>query len=380
MTQNPLSISRGGKLFTRSKKKITFKDLALIYTPGVAKVVRAVAENPKNVYRYTWKKRSVAIVSDGSAILGLGNLGALPALPVMEAKAVLFKELGGVDAVPVVLNTQDPEKIVEIIKAIAPSFGGINIEDISAPNCFVIKEKLKKELDIPVFHDDQYGTAIVVLAGLINAAKVARKDLKRLKIVISGAGAAGMATAKLLEKYGVKNIILFDSVGAIYRGRTEKMNFAKIRISQKTNPEKFTGSLKEGMVGADIFVGLSAPGIINRFDVEKMNKKSIVFALANPVPEIMPEEAQKGGVFIMATGRSDFPNQINNALVFPGIFKGALQTETVLITDELKLKAALALARVIKKPTSNNIIPKVMDRRAVQAVASVFGKANKKYN
>lgn len=374
MTQNPLSISRGGKLFTRSKKKITFKDLALIYTPGVAKVVRAVAEDPKNAYRYTWKKRSVAIVSDGSAILGLGNLGALPALPVMEAKAVLFKELGGVDAVPVVLDTQDPEKIVEIIKAIAPSFGGINIEDISAPNCFVIKEKLKKELDIPVFHDDQYGTAIVVLAGLINAAKVARKDLKRLKIVISGAGAAGMATAKLLEKYGVKNIILFDSVGAIYRGRTEKMNFAKIRISQKTNPEKFTGSLKEGMVGADIFVGLSAPGIINRFDVEKMNKKSIVFALANPVPEIMPEEAQKGGVFIMATGRSDFPNQINNALVFPGIFKGALQTETVLITDELKLKAALALARVIKKPTSNNIIPKVMDRRAVRAVASVFGK------
>ena len=377
MPQNPLSISRGGKLFTHSKNKLTAKDLALIYTPGVAKVVQAVAENPKNAYRYTWKKRSVAIVSDGSAILGLGNLGALPALPVMEAKAVLFKELGGVDAVPMVLNTKDPEKIVEIVKAIAPSFGGINIEDIAAPNCFVIKEKLKKELDIPVFHDDQYGTAIVVLAGLINAAKVARKNLKNLRVVISGAGAAGMATAKLLDKYGVKNIILFDSVGAIYRGRTEKMNFAKIRISQKTNPEKFSGSLKEGMVGADVFVGLSAPGIINQFDVEKMNKKAIVFGLANPVPEIMPEEAQKGGAFIVATGRSDFPNQINNALVFPGIFKGALETETVLITDEIKIAAAKALATALPKPTKNRIMLGVMDKKAVRAVAGVFKKSGK---
>jgi len=369
---NPKKISRGGKIEIASRVKNLKKNISLIYTPGVAEVVMEVMKNPDKVFEYTWKKRVVAIVTDGSAILGLGNQGPLAALPVMEAKAVLFKELGGLDAVPIVLDTQDPKEIVRIIKAISPSFGGINIEDIAAPNCFLIKEKLKKELDIPVFHDDQYGTAIVVLAGLINATKVVGKNLKKTKVIISGAGAAGIATAKLLQKFGVENIIVFDSKGPLYRGREKGMNFAKIRISQKTNPEKFKGDIKTALSGADIFIGLSIPNFLNRFDIEKMNSGAIVFALANPVPEITPDEAKKGGAKIIATGRSDFPNQINNALVFPGIFKGAIESRTILITDEIKLKAAQALASVVKKPTSNRIIPKITDKRAVQAIVEVF--------
>lgn len=367
-----LNISKGGKLEVASKIKVTSKNLARVYTPGVADVVTEIMKDHRKAYDLTWKSRSVAIVSDGSAILGLGNQGPLAALPVMEAKAVLFKSLANVDAVPLVLDTQDPDQIVQIVKAIAPGFGGINMEDIAAPNCFIIKEKLKKELDIPVFHDDQYGTAIVALAGLINAAKVVGKDLKQAKIIISGAGAAGIATAKLLDKYGCRNIIVFDSKGPIYLGRKESMNFAKIRLSQKTNPTKFKGNIKNALEGADIFVGLSGPDLLNQFDIERMNNDAIVFAMANPVPEIMPEEAKKGGVAIVATGRSDFPNQVNNALVFPGIFKGALESRTILITDELKLKAALSLAETIKKPTKNRILPAVTDKKAVRAIASIF--------
>ncbi len=371
--QSPISLSKNGKIEVTPKMKVTAKNLAKVYTPGVAEVVTEVMKDSEKAYGLTWKNRSVAIVSDGSAILGLGNQGPLAALPVMEAKAVLFKELGGVDAVPIVVNTQDPQEIVKIVKGISPSFGGINIEDISAPNCFVVKETLKKDLDIPVFHDDQYGTAIVVLAGLINACKVIRKDLKKCKIVISGAGAAGIASAKLLEKYGAKDIVIFDSRGPLYKNRGG-MNFAKVRMTEKTNKEKFKGNIKQALFGADIFVGLSKANLLTRFEIEKMNKKPIVFGLANPVPEIMPDEAKKGGAAIVATGRSDFPNQINNALVFPGIFKGALETRTLLITTEIKLKAAIALAKVVKKPTVNKIMPSMMNRQAVKAIAGVFGK------
>lgn len=370
----PLSLSKGGKLETTSRIKISKENLAKVYTPGVADVVMEIMKDKRKVFDLTWKDKTVAIVTDGTAILGLGNQGPEAALPVMEAKALLFKQLGGLNAVPIVLSTTDPEEIVKIVKAIAPGFGGINMEDIAAPSCFIIKEKLKKELDIPVFHDDQYGTAIVVLAGLINAAKVVRKKLEKAKIVISGAGAAGIATAKLLDKYGCRHIILFDSKGPLYRGRTEGMNFAKIRMAQKTNPEKFTGPLKDALEGADIFVGLSSAKLLSCFDVEKMNSQAIVFALANPVPEIMPDEALKGGAKIIATGRSDFPNQINNALVFPGIFQGAMKTRTILITDEIKIKAAKALAGLVKKPGAKNIIPLVTDKRAVKTIAKIFTK------
>lgn len=367
-----LKISKGGKLETCPKIKLGKKNLAKIYTPGVADVVMEIMKDCDKVYDYTWKSRAVAIVSNGTAILGLGNQGPEAALPVMEAKAVLFKELGGIDAVPLVVNICDPDGMVNFIKSIEPGFGGINMEDIAAPDCFVIKEKLKKVLNIPVFHDDQYGTAIVVLAGLINAHKAIGKKLEDSRFVISGAGAAGMATAKLIHKHGARKIIIFDTKGPIYEGRDFGMNFAKERIAQKTNRDKFKGGIKEAIAGADVFIGLSGSNVINRFDVERMNKPSIVFALANPVPEIMPDEAKKGGAAIVATGRSDFPNQVNNALVFPGIFQGALRTKTVQITDEIKLKAAKALARTIKKPARTKILPSVMDKRAVAAIASIF--------
>ncbi len=372
MKNDPIKLSQNGKIEITSKVKVTAENLAQIYTPGVAQVVTQVMTKSDKVYDLTWKKNVIAIVSDGSAILGLGNQGAEAALPVMEAKAVLFKELGGVNAVPLVLNTQDPQEIISIIKALEPSFGGINIEDIAAPNCFIIKEALKKQLKIPVFHDDQYGTAIVVLAGLINAAKVVKKDLKRLKIIISGAGAAGIATAKMLGKYGCQNIILFDSQGALWEDRPD-MNFYKKRIAHKTNPGRFKGDLKEALGGADVFIGLSKGNLLSQFDIEKMNSNAIVFGLANPVPEIMPEEAHQGGAAVVATGRSDFPNQINNALVFPGIFRGALETRTVQITDAIKLQAAKALAATVPNPTAKKIIPEVMDMQAVEAISGVFG-------
>ena len=370
---NPnLKISQKGKLEVKSKTKVTQRNLSRVYTPGVADVVRAIMKDQKKVYDYTWKSRSVAVVSDGSAILGLGNQGPYAALPVMEAKAALFKELGGVDTVPIVLDTQDPQEIINIVTAIAPGFGGINLEDISAPNCFVIEETLKKKLNIPVFHDDQHGTAIVVLAGLINALKLVKKDFSKVKVVVLGAGAAGIAISKLLLKSKVKNMILFDSKGPIYQGRKEGMNPAKAEISKKTNKEKFKGSLDEALTGADIFLGVSGPNMVKAKQIAKMNKDAIVFAMANPIPEIMPEEALKGGARIVATGRSDFPNQINNALAFPGIFKGALGTRATNISDEIKVRSAQVLAKLVKKPTEKKIVPAVMDQRAANAVAAVF--------
>lgn len=369
-----LSKQLGGKIEIQSKRKLNKQTLPVLYTPGVAEVSKAVAKNNKLAFEYTIRKNMVAVVSDGSAVLGLGNLGPIGALPVMEGKALLFKELGDVDAFPIVLNTQDTEEIIKIVKAIAPTFGGINLEDISAPRCFEIEERLKKELDIPVFHDDQHGTAIVVLAGLMNALKVVKKDAKKIKVVISGAGAAGIAITKLLLKYGIKNITLIDTKGAIYKDRKDGMNISKKEIAQLTNPEKNKGTLQETLFGADVFIGVSAPNILKKEDIIKMNKKPIIFAMSNPIPEIMPEEAIKGGAYIIATGRSDYANQINNVLAFPGIFRGVFDTRTKKITDEHKLKAAKAIAGLLKKPTSGKIIVDALDRRAVKAVASVFKK------
>lgn len=367
-----LSKKIGGKIEIKSKRKLTKKNIRILYTPGVADVCLAIAKNKKLSHKYTIRKNTVAVVSDGSAVLGLGNIGAEAGLPVMEGKALLFKELGGVDAVPIVLNTQITEEVIEIVKSIAPTFGGINLEDISAPRCFEIEEALKKELDIPVFHDDQHGTAIVVLAGLINALKVVKKDVKKVRIVISGAGAAGVAIMKLLLKYGAKNILVLDSKGIIYQGRIDGMTDVKMEISKLTNPQKITGTLREALMGADVFIGVSAPNLIRHADISLMAEKAIVFAMSNPVPEIMPEEAKKGGAFVVATGRSDFPNQINNVLAFPGIFRGALDKGVKKITDEHKLKAAKALASLVKNPTRDKIIVDALDKRAVKAVSSVF--------
>lgn len=358
----------------RSKIKVNAKNLAHIYTPGVAKVVHALMKNKERAYDLTWKGRTVAIVSDGSAILGIGNQGPEPALPVMEAKAVLFKELGGVDAVPLVLDTQDPHEIIRIVAAIAPTFGGINLEDIAAPNCFIVERELQKLLPIPIFHDDQWGTAIVVLAGLINALSVVGKKMDEVKIMISGAGAAGIAVSKLLLQYGAKHLIVCDSKGPIYAGREEGMNFAKQEIAlhpcSKGKCENVTCSMR----GIDVFIGLSKGNILTHKDVRSMGGDAIVFALANPVPEIMPKEAIRGGAAVIATGRSDFPNQINNALAFPGVFQGALRYRVREITDEIKIQCAKRIAGLIKKPNSKCIVPRVTDRRVVRAVAEVFKK------
>ncbi|KKU53605.1 MAG: Malate dehydrogenase [Candidatus Moranbacteria bacterium GW2011_GWE2_47_10] len=351
-----LSKKIGGKIEIKSKKKLTKETLSVLYTPGVADVCKAIAKNKKLSHEYTIRKNTVAVVSDGSAVLGLGNIGPEAGLPVMEGKALLFKELGGVDAVPLVLNTQITEEIIEIVKSIAPTFGGINLEDISAPRCFEIEERLKEALTIPVFHDDQHGTAIVVLAGLINALKVVKKDVKKIRIVISGAGAAGVAIMKLLLKYGAKNILVLDSKGIIYEGRMENETEIKIEIAKITNKEKKMGTLAHALEGADVFIGVSAPNLLKAEDVSMMAKDAIVFAMSNPVPEIMPEEAKKGGAAIVATGRSDYPNQINNVLAFPGIFRGALDNHVRKITDAHKLKAATALASLVKNPTRDKII------------------------
>lgn len=342
-----------------------------MYTPGVAEVSKAIAKDKKLAFKYTIRKNTVAVVSDGSAVLGLGNIGPEAALPVMEGKALLFKELADVDAIPIVLNTQDTEEIIKIVKAIAPTFGGINLEDISAPRCFEIEERLKKELDIPVFHDDQHGTAIVVLAGLINALKVVRKDIRKVKTAISGLGAAGTSVIKLLIKYGVKDITVSDSQGIIFRGRTG-MSEVKKKIAKITNPLNIKGTLKDAIAEADIFIGVSAPNLLKAEDIRKMNKDAIVFAMSNPIPEIMPEEAKRGRAKIVATGRSDYPNQINNVLAFPGIFRGALDTRTKIITDEHKLKAAKAIAGLVKNLNYGKIIPVALDKRVVKKVASVF--------
>lgn len=358
-----------GKVSITSKVPLeTQDDLATFYSPGVAEPCRKIADNKDEVYTYTAKKNLVAVVSDGSAVLGLGNIGPEAAMPVMEGKAVLFKQFGGVDAFPICLDTQDVDEIVQICKALAPTFGGINLEDISAPRCFEIEERLKKELDIPVFHDDQHGTAIVLLAGLYNALKLVGKQIGDLKIVISGAGAAGVAIGNLLIQAGVTDIIMCDSKGAIC-GERDDLNPVKSELLSRTNPRQICGTIGGALVDADVFIGVSKPGLITAEDVERMADKPLIFAMSNPVPEIMPDEAKKGGAYIVATGRSDFPNQLNNVLVFPGIFKGALEARTQ-ITDEMKLAAAQALADMVKEPTVDNIIPGPLEEGVADVVAS----------
>ena len=360
-----------GKLDTVAKSKVkTRQDLALAYTPGVAEPCKVIAKDKEAAYKYTWKSNTVAVVSDGSAVLGLGNIGPYAAMPVMEGKAVLFKEFGGVNAVPICLDTQDTEEIIEAVKNIAPGFGGINLEDISAPRCFEVEERLKQMLDIPVFHDDQHGTAIVVLAGIINALKVVGKKKEDCKIVISGAGAAGVAITKLLMDYGFPYIIMCNSRGIIDIS-TPKLNWMQAKMAEVTNPDHKTGSLADALVGADIFVGVSAPGIVTPDMVRTMNKDAILFALANPVPEIMPDLAKEAGAKVIGTGRSDFPNQVNNVVAFPGIFKGALEGRAPQITDEMKMAAALALAGLVsdEELSADNILPEAFDPRAAKVVA-----------
>ncbi|HEY0011174.1 MAG TPA: NADP-dependent malic enzyme [Candidatus Paceibacterota bacterium] len=359
----------GARIETASRVKLASKeDLSLYYTPGVGVASRHLAEKPEDARKMSVKRNSVAIVSDGSAVLGLGNIGPYGALPVMEGKALIFKEFAGIDAWPIVLSTQDPEEIVRTVVAIAPGFGGINLEDIKAPECFYVEERLHELLDIPVMHDDQHGTAIVALAGLVNAAKIVKKDLKKLRVVISGAGAAGTAVAYLFVAAGITDIVVLDRAGALYAGR-KGLEGPKKMLARRTNPRKVKGGLTDVLPGADVFIGLSGPGLMTAEHVRTMAKDAIVFALSNPTPEIMPEEAKKGGAKVVATGRSDFPNQINNALVFPGIFRGALDKGVTKITEDTKLRAARALAALVKKPTANRIIPGVFDAGVVPAVA-----------
>jgi malate dehydrogenase (oxaloacetate-decarboxylating) len=359
-----------GKIEIRSKAPLkTKKDLSIFYTPGVGAVSSYLAKHKNKSRELTIKNNSVAVVSDGSAVLGLGNLGPEGAIPVMEGKAMIFKEFAGIDAFPIVLDTQKTGEIINIVKNIAPVFGGINLEDISAPRCFEIEKQLKEILDIPVFHDDQHGTAIAVLAALINAFWIANKKINESKIVILGAGAAGIAISNLLLKYGTGELIVLDSKGVICKSR-EDMNEYKKQISQKTNGKNISGMLDEAIVGADVVIGVSAPRAIKPRHIKLMAKKPIVFALSNPIPEIMPIEAKKAGAFIIATGRSDFPNQINNALVFPGVFRGALDNRVKKITDDMKIKSAKNLAALIKKPAPDKIIPSVFDKKVVNAVAN----------
>lgn len=371
----------GGKIQIASKfgKIATKEDLSIAYTPGVAAVSKKLAENPAEAKKYSIKGNTIAVVSDGSAVLGLGNIGPLGALPVMEGKALLFKEFANVDAFPIVLSTQDTEEIIKTVKIISPTFGGINLEDISAPRCFEIEERLKKELDIPVMHDDQHGTAIVILAAIINGLKLTKKD-KSVKIVISGAGAAGTATAKLLFFYGFKNIIILDSKGIISKKRND-LNPEKVELLKITNKENLDGSLEEAIKEADIFIGVSAPNILTEKMVQSMAKKPIVLAMANPIPEIDPVLAKKAGAFIVGTGRSDFPNQVNNVLAFPGIFRGALDNNVIKITDKMKMEAARAIANYVKKSelSTENILPSTLDKGVAKTVAkAIKNSGNKK--
>ncbi len=366
-----------GKIETAPKCHVNSReDLAMAYTPGVAEPCKVIAKEPDKVYTYTIKSNTIAVISDGSAVLGLGNIGAKAAMPVMEGKCVLFKEFGDVNAFPICLDTQDTEEIIKTIVNIAPAFGGINLEDISAPRCFEIEERLKKLLDIPVFHDDQHGTAIVVLAATINALKVTKRTKKGCRIVVNGAGAAGMAITRLLIRYGFKNIIMCDSKGIISRG-DPRLNLSKKQISEITNPDNLTGTLSDAMTGADIFIGVSAPNCVSQDMVRSMNKDPIIFALSNPVPEIMPDKAIEAGAKVVGTGRSDFPNQINNVIAFPGIFKGALEGRARQITEKMKLAAALALAGLIPDDelSTENIIPWPFDPRVKDAVCQAV-KAN----
>lgn len=361
-----------GKITTslRDKEELNRDKLSVYYSPGVGAVSQAIAENPADLPKYTWTNNLVAVISDGSAILGLGNLGPKAAMPVMEGKALLFKHFADVDAVPIVLDVHEPEEIIATVKAIAPSFGAINLEDIAAPKCFEIEERLKAELDIPVFHDDQHGTAVVVLAGLINAAKLTGRNLADCKFVVIGAGAAGTAIIKLLNLYGAKNIVAVDSRGIVGKSRTD-LNAEKTALLEYVDASQ-SGSIEDAITDADVFIGVSRAGLLTPELVQKMAKDPIVFALANPVPEIMPDVAKQAGVAIIGTGRSDFPNQVNNSLAFPGIFRGALDHGVKKITDQHKLAAAEALANLVENPTVDKVVPTAFDKGVVEAVANVI--------
>jgi len=374
-----------GKIEVISKIPLkTRDDLSLTYTPGVAEPCKRIAENLDDVYKYTSKGNMVAVITDGSAVLGLGNIGAAAGLPVMEGKAILFKEFAGVDAFPICLDTQDTQEIIETIQRIAPGFGGINLEDISAPRCFEIEKRLIETLDIPVFHDDQHGTAIVVLAGMINALKITNRKIEELKVTVSGLGASGTAVIKLLIAYGVnpENVLLCDSKGIIYKGR-EGLNKVKDSFAEVTNtacllgtdnPECKTGGLEEAIEGADVFIGLSKPGLLTKNMVKKMSSDPIIFAMANPEPEIMPDDAKEAGARIIATGRSDFPNQVNNVLAFPGIFRGVLDSRKVKITEQIKICAAEAIAASVESPTPECFMPDPLDKTVAQKVAKAIAE------
>jgi len=369
-----------GKIEIRSKFPVRDdKVLSLAYTPGVAEPCRKIFIQEEEIFNYTLKGNTVAVVTDGSAVLGLGNIGAKASLPVMEGKALLFKELAGIDAFPLCLDTQDVDKIVEVMSLISPVFGGINLEDISSPRCFEIEERLKQELDIPVFHDDQHGTAVITFAALINALKIINKEISKIKVVINGAGAAGIAIAWFLLRRGVKEIILCDSKGIIYNGRKEGMNFAKERISKMTNREGKRGKLARALEGADVFIGVSAPNVLTKEMIRRMNSSPIIFAMSNPTPEIDPRLAIEAGASIIGTGRSDYPNQINNVLGFPGIFKGALRVRAREINEEMKVAASIALADLVKDELRRDyILPKPFDPRVTEAVAQAVEDAAKK--
>lgn len=357
-----------GKLEVISKKEIKSKeDLSTLYTPGVAEPCRKIHEDIKEVYRYTIKGNTVAVISDGSAVLGLGNIGPEAAIPVMEGKAVLFKEFANIDAFPICLKNQNVQQTIETIKNISPIFGGINLEDIKAPECFEIEKSLQ-DLGIPVMHDDQHGTAVVVLAGLINSLKVAEKNIEEVKTVINGSGAAGIATAKLMLKYGFKNILMLDTEGIIYKGR-ENLNKIKDEMASITNHDLEKGNLSIALKNADIFIGLSKPNVLTQDMIKNMNDKPVIFALSNPTPEIMPDLAKEAGAFIIATGRSDFPNQVNNVLAFPGVFLGAIEARAKTITNGMKIGAALALAECVKNPTIDNILPSPLDKKVAKHIA-----------
>ncbi len=372
--QEALELHRkhGGKLASQSKVKLeNKKDLSLAYTPGVAEVCREIARDKSQVYPLTLKGNTIAVVTDGSAILGLGNLGAAAAIPVMEGKCILFKEFAGIDAFPICLDTQEPEEIIKTVKYLAPVFGGINLEDISAPRCFEIEDRLKAELDIPVVHDDQHGTAVVVLAGLINALKLRGSAKDAVHLVISGAGAAGTAIAKLLLMYGFKNIIMSDRTGLIYEGRQD-LTPEKSKLALLTNRGKLAGTLVDAVKGADIFIGVSKPELLTQTMIKTMAPKPIVFALANPVPEIMPDLAREAGAYIVSTGCSNYPNQVNNVLAFPGIFRGALDNKVRQITDEMLIKAAEVLASLVENPSVDMILPNPFNKEISKKIAKVI--------
>lgn len=367
-----------GKLESKSKVPVrNARDLSLAYSPGVAEPCKEIYDKPETVYEYTMKGNMVAVVSDGTAVLGLGNIGPEAALPVMEGKAVLFKSFAGVDAFPICLNTTDVDKIVETVKLLEPTFGGVNLEDIAAPHCFAVEERLKKEANIPVFHDDQHGTAIVTVAGLVNALKITNKKLNEIRVVANGAGAAGIAIIKLLYTYGVRDIIMCDTKGAIYEGRPVGMNDIKNEVAKYTNRDKLSGSLAEVIKGADVFIGVSAAGSLTAEMVKTMNQDPIIFAMANPTPEIMPEEAKAAGAAVIGTGRSDFPNQVNNVLAFPGIFRGALDVRATHINEKMKIAAVEAIAGLIREDElhADYVIPGPFDPRVAPEVAAGVAKA-----